>query len=322
MGEILDSFWLYYCHYSRSPERTYRQRTENYLNALGDLVDIWEIGNEVNGEWVGWRGAEWEKPSITAADMQRARDTTALEVHAAYELLKGAGCKTAVTFYFNDDGKRHSWSDETKRKDAHNPQQVSFGEHHGMLSWATRYRDFFPEVDYVLVSYYQDDNFASDETGKETPIVPTPSEWAAIFKQLHDLYPQARFGFGEMAPQCHYEPGDNKCEPKPISYTCMNDHNRVRRCKCCLKAQPEYVQRYYLDWDKDIQGELEKAYGRELSNLYLGGYFYWYFNSDVINKFSESKDKTVPKSERDALVREATSTRSALLRAFHNGHWR
>jgi hypothetical protein len=125
-----------------------------------------------------------------------------------------------------------------------------------------------------------------------------------------------------MAPQCHYEPGDNKCEPKPISYTCMNANNRARRCKCCLKAQPEYVQRYYLDWDKDIQGELEKAYGRELSNLYLGGYFYWYFNSDVINKFSESKDKTVPKSERDALVREATSTRSALLRAFHNGHWR
>jgi hypothetical protein len=33
-----------------------KQKTEVYMDRLGSLVDIWEIGNEVNGEWTGWKG--------------------------------------------------------------------------------------------------------------------------------------------------------------------------------------------------------------------------------------------------------------------------
>ena len=48
MGEILDSFYM--PQYSVSK---FRARVQEYLNTLGDKVDIWEIGNEINGEWLG-----------------------------------------------------------------------------------------------------------------------------------------------------------------------------------------------------------------------------------------------------------------------------
>jgi hypothetical protein len=319
MGEILDSFYVYYCHYSTDPEKMYRQRTEAYLNALGDLVDIWEIGNEVNGEWVGWRNGEWEDSSITAADMQRARDTVAGEVHAAYDLLKRAGKKTAITFYFNEDGQRHSWTDDNKRKNANDPTPVSFGKNHAMLTWAARYRDSFPDVDYVLISYYQDDNFAPDpyDPEKRTQIIPSPEGWAAIFGSLHDLYPNAKFGFGEMSPQCYYLKADKQCLPqeddKQFEHLPKEKKCGDRRCDCCLKAQIEYIERYYLEWDKAISSKL----GPELAKRYVGGYFYWYFNEDVIDKITAGKDECLPKKDREALAREAEQTMAAFVRAFH-----
>jgi len=47
------------------------------------------------------------------------------------------------------------------------------------------------------------------------------------------------------------------------------------------------------------------------------GYFYWYFNQDVIDKITAGNDVSLPKKEREALAREAEQTRAALVRAFH-----
>lgn len=48
MGEILDSYYVQ--QYSVD---AYIARTREYLAALGDVVDVWEVGNEINGEWLG-----------------------------------------------------------------------------------------------------------------------------------------------------------------------------------------------------------------------------------------------------------------------------
>jgi hypothetical protein len=81
MGELLDS----------SDERhisvaAYRHRVKSYLAAFRNEIDLWEIGNEVNGNWTG-RYARVEK-KLTAAyrEVTRARRRTALT------LYYNAGC--------------------------------------------------------------------------------------------------------------------------------------------------------------------------------------------------------------------------------------
>ena len=48
MGEILDSQYL-----TTVNVQGYLDRTREYMATLGDVVDIWEIANEINGEWLG-----------------------------------------------------------------------------------------------------------------------------------------------------------------------------------------------------------------------------------------------------------------------------
>jgi hypothetical protein len=76
MGEILDSFYM--------PGITadgYRARTREYLAALGDTVSVWEVGNEVNGDWLG-----------STADV-------VAKVRAASEEVRAAGKPTALTLF-------------------------------------------------------------------------------------------------------------------------------------------------------------------------------------------------------------------------------
>jgi hypothetical protein len=51
MGELVDSsdMILYTL-------QQYHGRTAQYLSTLGSKIDIWEVGNEVNGNWTGTRG--------------------------------------------------------------------------------------------------------------------------------------------------------------------------------------------------------------------------------------------------------------------------
>ncbi len=48
MGELLDS-----SDEKKISIAAYNKRVESYLAAFGRDVDIWEIGNEVNGNWTG-----------------------------------------------------------------------------------------------------------------------------------------------------------------------------------------------------------------------------------------------------------------------------
>jgi hypothetical protein len=76
MGELLDSSDE--THISLA---AYRHRVKSYLAAFRNEVDLWEIGNEVNGNWTG-RYARVEK-KLTAAyrEVIRARRRTALTLY-------------------------------------------------------------------------------------------------------------------------------------------------------------------------------------------------------------------------------------------------
>lgn len=114
MGELLDSFFV-----KQYSVAQYRARAIEYVNALGNDVDIWEIGNEINGEWVGT-----EVPA---------------KMRAGFEELDSRGKTTALTLYYNPD----CW--EKKENE--------------MFTWAeTHVTSAMKEgLDYIFVSYYEDD---------------------------------------------------------------------------------------------------------------------------------------------------------------------
>ncbi|MCI0473785.1 MAG: T9SS type A sorting domain-containing protein [Ignavibacteria bacterium] len=116
MGELLDSY--YFSQYNLSQ---YTARSYEYLNLLGNKVDIWEIGNEINGEWLG------SMPDVVA------------KMDTAYKIFRNAGKKTALTLYYN----KNCWE---------NPQNE-------MFRWAVNNvpKHMKDGLDYVWVSYYEDD---------------------------------------------------------------------------------------------------------------------------------------------------------------------
>lgn len=116
MGEILDSY--YFSQYSY---QQYVDRVNEYMNTLGNNVDIWEIGNEVNGEWLG------------------NKDSVIKKIFAAYNIAKSRNVKTALTLYYN----YNCWS---------NPQNEMFRWIHDNMPARMKFN-----VDYILVSYYEDD---------------------------------------------------------------------------------------------------------------------------------------------------------------------
>lgn len=116
MGEILDSAYV-----RRISVTGYLNRTTRYLDSMGDIVHIWEVGNEVNGEWLGTTA------SVVA------------KISGAYDLVKARGKVAALTLYYNED----CWSRKSNE----------------MFTWAqTNIPARMKQgLDYVLISYYEED---------------------------------------------------------------------------------------------------------------------------------------------------------------------
>jgi hypothetical protein len=144
MGELLDSQYV-----ATLSVQQYLDRTREYLDALGDAVDVWEVGNEVNGEWLG------TTPDVVA------------KVRGAYDLVRARGKRTALTLYYNEG--------------------CFASADHEMFTWARAHlaADLRAGLDWVLVSYYEDDC-----NGLQP-------DWNAVFRQLAELFPTARLGIGE-----------------------------------------------------------------------------------------------------------------------------
>lgn len=149
MGELLDS-----SDETSVSTSAYAQRTRSYLAAFGGEVDVWEVGNEVNGNWTG------------------SYATVAAKLTAAYDQVKGAGKRAALTLYYNvgcGDGSREL--DPLAFSRRYVPARIRDG------------------LDLVLLSYYERNCRG---------LRPTQQAWSNYFARLHAVYPHAKLGFGEI----------------------------------------------------------------------------------------------------------------------------
>lgn len=343
MVELLDSYEASKCvkkpflgkiNFEES-KQCYRQLTERYFNYqeggeyFRDYVDVWEIGNEINGEWFG--GKSNRAASACSSSRPPECNLVLAQIKEAYKVFvdEASGtkrAKTAVTFYFNDEGNQpgdhHSYSDSR----------------YAMRKWIDDGQNFFKKVDYVFISYYEDDNFdyylmpGGERIHK--PIIPEFTKWAEIFKQIGDNYPEAKFGFGEFGPQCHYRVNDSgaRCEvvgekedscPKAATKSAEDFSDKIpglkkRLCNCCLENQIPYINRYYSIWDREISLAIRKKYDVGAAARFAGGYFYWHFNPDVLDKFTFAKMDKYPEQERNVRRIEAENTLNELKKEYKN----
>lgn len=99
----------------------YERRFRQYVAAFGPRVAVWEVGNEVNGDWLG-----------PAARVRR-------DILDAYRVIRGAGGRTALTFSYEPGCAASPTGDMWTWAGANVPAPLRDG------------------LDYVLVSYYADD---------------------------------------------------------------------------------------------------------------------------------------------------------------------
>jgi len=136
----------------------FQTRVESYLHALGRQVSIWEIGNEVNGNWTG------------------PYPTVAAKLTEAYDDVAAAGGRTALTLYANNFGPDHCGDGRDELTPAQfSNRYVPARARHG--------------VSYVLLSYYP-----TQCQGRE----PSAMQLRQALRQLHGIYPGAALGFGEV----------------------------------------------------------------------------------------------------------------------------
>lgn len=151
MGELLDSSAV--SSYSISD---YGARVSSYIAYYGDRLDIYEVANEINGEWLGDEA-----------------DSVAKMIDA-YDQVKDAGYRAAVTFYYNEDCETYAWEEMWTWINANVPSRM------------------FQNLDYVLLSWWEDD--CND-------LEKTEAEWGAVFSTLSNLFPNSKVGFSEVGTE-------------------------------------------------------------------------------------------------------------------------
>lgn len=162
MGEIMDSY------YFPTDINTYTARTKELVTGLNGTVDVWEIANEINGEWLR-QNPDGSNSVVNAEETQIGQ-----MVGAASAIVKGAGGKTAITLYYNDDSKGNNCWEK--------PQDY-------WKTWPTQFLSstVLQNTDYVLFSYYP---------YQDCPGL-SPS-WSSDFSALEGIFPNAKVGFGEI----------------------------------------------------------------------------------------------------------------------------
>lgn len=273
MGAIADSDYMHF-YVRQATDPTWPDGYGNYLGwtrrlvqKMGDAVDIWEVGNEVNGEWYGWAGNAYKKDENEedqnqdplmkgrrAAMRLRIKD----ELDAAYGAIKSLrpDALTAITLLYNDDGKKDC---------------TEFHEYK-MNDWAGAYltERIRGGVDFALLSYYENKQDCAQVTRSPDKLL------SNVFVPLRRLFgsDKTAFGFGEVSykQDCYQNKNDEYDD---------DDRNNHPKCRA---GQREYVTRYYEKLDRDL-GKAFVEYNQKTGVVtikYVGGYFYWYFLQDMV----------------------------------------
>ena len=274
LGTIADSEEMhFYLPDSPDPKwpvgyRNYEKWTERLVTAMSGLVDIWEVGNEVNGEWYGWKdgkyktNGEGKKPSPAyQRKRELKRNRIKEELSLAYRAIRRVrpATLTAITLVYNAD------------QDSHHCYE--FPEYE-MYAWAREYldSDLRSGVDFVLLSYYENTQDCSE-------VSRSPQQLVSVFSKLRDDFfvgDQTTFGFSETGYKQTCYRTDKPDEE-------IADDARINN-PVCQAGQSDYVDRYYRILDHDLTAGLQRYNSQpNVKQIkFVGGYFYWYFLQDMV----------------------------------------
>jgi hypothetical protein len=279
MGEILDSDFLARyrweckesegCDKGEDPNRKYhdyKTRVDRYLDALHKQVDIWEVGNEVNGEWAD-EGCVKKSDGGCVSDVNKEKDAA------------GDKTKSVPNPLFTARKVWYALDAATKRKKPvaltliHMPECTTWSRN-TMFEWAgTNLRALINDykIDYLLISYYEDNCDKGKKTiapksklSEEENKLPDKQKdqrrreiyWTKTFDDLQNLFAKVeRVGFGEVGYSSDMKtcPGDDV-----LSY-----------CKKGRRAGSK------LDL-------LNRYYGMKVNvPKYVGGHFWWTGQEDI-----------------------------------------
>jgi len=159
-GQPVDSFYMR-CF---TPAE-HLDRFKDYVTTLGPLVDIWEVGNEINGEWL-FGGTKRCSPKASVKSTSQADVVT--KMTDTFDYLKSQGKVTALTLYYNTPCRRPAANEMFTWADANVPASMKTG------------------LDYLLVSYYEVDCHGYKP------------DWQQVFSQLAAMFPNSKLGISEF----------------------------------------------------------------------------------------------------------------------------
>ncbi len=132
---------------------------------MDTFVDIWEVGNEINGEWL-FGNTKRCSPKASVNSTSQADVVT--KMVETYDYLKSQGKVTALTLYYNTPCRRPVANEMFTWANANIPARMKGG------------------LDYLLVSYYE-----VDCRGYKP-------DWEQVFSQLATMFPNSKLGISEF----------------------------------------------------------------------------------------------------------------------------
>lgn len=273
VGLLVDSQQVFHFN-DRHENQSIADRARHFAKTVGKYVDVWEIGNEMNGEWVGWisNNRNNEHHNQSPEELARMRKTVGGQVVEVYKALScgdpEAETKCALNLYLFDDLN----TGKNCRDDTIKGCNAECSREYEMLTWSKNYLEPVKnglKFDYVFFSFYEDDCKTVEKS---------PALLADAIKDLSNLFTfgghKPKVGLGEIAPQCYCS--KNK------------DNDKRRTAKCCRPEQPRFVRRYYGAWHRQIKEMFATLPAAERPD-YVGGFFYWYFYQDAATNSKASR---------------------------------
>ena len=288
MGLIFDSDALAKYHYVNSSEVTpvncatyddlqhdYKARVKCYIETLNPSVDIWEAGNEVNGEWADEGCVKGKKKkecfsNIPAPPGKKKHPISTPDASKVVEKIKYSVDKAAIT------GKPVALTL------IHQPDCTTW-EGYDMFDWFDKIGPLLPKINFLLISYYEGncdggdyykcDGIDLNRPPSESPVsyrevkynycyLARPGRssdpdklrkiyWNVVFDNLHRrasaINPGIKIGFGEVG--CPDEHCDSKTDLL----------NRYYSIRAMSPTNPATIQPWFI-----------------------GGYFWWTAQHDIL----------------------------------------
>jgi hypothetical protein len=168
MGELVDSSYM--TSYTASSVQAW---TESYTKTLNAVVDIWEVGNEVNGNWLSQES--------NGADVLP-------KIEAMYDVVAASGAATAITFFYEGEpaDKNNCIATDHGGNDMFTWINDQFSLNLPPAQRPLETEKIRVNLKYALISWYP------DQCQGETP------NWPQVYTKLAGIFPNAKVGFGEL----------------------------------------------------------------------------------------------------------------------------